>query len=222
VANHADDTVTRISAPHRKVVAAPIRVGSEPYALARAGRYLWVAGQADGTLTQIDARQGVVARKAVKLANGLGGGLAADRRTVWVGSYTSGTLRRVDAGSGRPLGGPLAVGGHPEAIALAGRYAWVAVTSPDALVRLDRRTGRVVGAPTAIGPGPPTALAVSGRDVWIAGNDGNLIRIDTTTNLLRGRPITIGQITSSIALGDGGVWAASQADSTVTRVEPTP
>jgi YVTN family beta-propeller protein len=222
VANNADGTVTRISAPHRKVVAAPIRVGSEPYALARAGRYLWVASEADGTLTQIDTRQGSAVGKSQKVSDGLGGGLAADRRTVWVGSYTSGTLQRVDAGSGRPLGGRLAVGGHPQAIALGGRYVWVALTTPDAVVRLDRRSGRAIGAPTPIGPGPPTALIVSGRDVWIASNGGQLSRIDARTNRLRGRPIVIGQITTSIALGAGGVWTASQADDTVTRVEPTP
>jgi YVTN family beta-propeller protein len=222
VANHADDTVTRISGPHRSVVDAPLQVGSEPYALARAGRYLWVANEADGTLTQIDARQGVVTRKAVKLGVGLGGGLAADRRAVWVGSYTSGTLQRLDAGSGRPLGKPLALGGHPQAIALSDRYAWVALTSPDVVVRLDRGSGRLVGSSIPIGSGPPTALAVSGRDIWIASNDGKLIRIDSTTNRRRGRPISVGQITSSIALGAGGVWTASQADNTVTRVEPTP
>jgi serine/threonine-protein kinase len=221
VANHADDTVSRISAPHRNVVDAPLQVGSEPYALARAGRYLWVANEADGTLTQIDARQGVVTRKAVKLGGGLGGGLAADRSAVWVGSYTSGRLRRVDAGSGRLLGRSIPVGGHPQAIALSDRYVWVAVTSPDAVVRLDRRSGRVVGSPIPITSGPPTALAVSGRDVWVANNDGKLIRIDATTNRLRGRPISVGQIISSIGLGDG-VWTASQADNTVTRVEPTP
>jgi len=222
VANNADDTVTRISAPHREVPEAPIRVGSEPYALARAGRYLWVASEADGTLTRIDPRQGSVVGTPLKVSKGLGGGLAADRRTVWVGSYTSGTVQRVDAGSGRLLGRPLKVGGHPEAMALGNRYVYVALTSPDVVVRVDRSRGRLVGTPTPVGPGPITALDVSGRDLWIVSNDGRLSRMDTTTNRLTGRPIRVGQITSSLALGAGGVWTASQADDAVTRVEPTP
>ena len=222
VANNADDSVTRIGAPHRKVGAAPVHVASEPYALARAGRYLWVACEAEGTLTRIDTRRGGVVGKYVKVSDGLGGGLAADRRTVWVGSYTSSTVRRLDPGSGRPLGGPLRVGGHPVAIALGDRYVWVALTSPDAVVRLDRHTGRVIGSQTAVGPGPPTALAVFGRDVWVASNDGKLSRIDATTNRLTGRPIRIGQITTGLAVGAAGVWTASEADGTVTRIEPTP
>ena len=53
VANHGDNTVTRIDARTGRIAGAPVPVGAGPLGVAAGADAVWVANHDDGTVTRI-------------------------------------------------------------------------------------------------------------------------------------------------------------------------
>ena len=125
------------------------------------------------------------------------------------GSTASGTVSLIDRASGTTR--HVAVGLHPTAIAVAGRFAYVANAMSDSVSEIDLKAGVVArtlplrwGSNRLLGS-MPNALAVRGQTLYVAdGGDNALAEIDLPSGRVHGfRPA--GFFPTAVALAhDGG------------------
>jgi streptogramin lyase len=169
-------------------------VGRAPGALASGAGSVWVANEADGTVTRVDRSKGQavtidVGSRPVALAFGEG--------SLWVGGEGR-EVAQIDPASNRVVQ-RIGVGGHPTGLAVGYGARWVAEPREGVVVRVDLARRR---APQRLVAGAgPTALAVGGGSVWVAAEDsGQLVRLDPRTGLATAS-INVGNGPSSVAVG---------------------
>jgi DNA-binding beta-propeller fold protein YncE len=199
--------------PGRKRAAAPVKppstrvipVGASPAGVAVGADGVWVANNAEATLTRIDGDTGKTLERAIRVGDGPTD-VAADNNGVWV--TTGRGIVRVDPSERRVVGEPVAV---PDATGLAVGEAGVWVTSGanGTVSRIDRATGQVAGRPIRVGH-RPTDVAVGAGAVWVANSgDGTVTRIDPHTRRAAGEPIAVArEQVLGLTVGAGRVWVA--------------
>jgi ABC-type transport system substrate-binding protein len=120
VANGRDGSVIRVDARTGERMSAPIRVGSGPRGIVRAGHEVWVTNELSQNVTRIDVATGRT--HTVDVGDGptavavLGGG-------VWVAEKYSGDLLRLDPRTGKQT--RYDVGGDLRGLAVVGGRLWV-------------------------------------------------------------------------------------------------
>src|SRR6266700_221713 len=90
--------------------AQQLRVGVQPFSLAVAGRFLWVADYGNGDVYRLD-----MARRKVVQTMHVGGrpyGIAVAGGSIWVGNYSRTTVARVAPARGRVVQ-RVVIGGSP-------------------------------------------------------------------------------------------------------------
>ena len=94
-------------------------------------------------------------------------------------------------------------------------------TTQSDLVELDPATGRIVGSPVKL-RGFGVALDVGKDAVWVGSTygRGTLVRVDPVSHRIVSQ-LRLGLGTSSVSVGEGGVWVAITDARTVVRVDPT-
>jgi DNA-binding beta-propeller fold protein YncE len=171
--------------PDRNAVAAAVRTGRVPVALAASAKDVWAANQ-DGTVSRIDAWSGhVTATIRVAAASDPPQGelaIAVGAGAVWVSDGHARVLSRIDPATDRVTASirlPLQPGG----VAATAGGVWVEHPVDGAVSRIDPRvdrilaTLRVVGAPTGELGTAGVAAVVGG--VWIAAlQEDILLRVD--------------------------------------------
>ena len=162
MASGVDGVVDRIELD-RTDVRRPIRIGSNPTALAAGAGALWVASEEAGTVTRIDLRSGKVV-KAIGVGNGPGA-IAVGEGAVWVVNRHDGTLSRIDPAS-NAVSWTVRIGSDPTAVTAGGGAVWVAGGEARTVSRVDPDAPRVLER-IAVGSSP-VAIASVGRTVWTA------------------------------------------------------
>jgi DNA-binding beta-propeller fold protein YncE/predicted Ser/Thr protein kinase len=206
--------------PERPAAQRPerIAVGGRPGAIALAGGRAWVADEAGGGVTAINAQGPRVYKRRIapqapplRLAAGAGG--------LWVSSAASATIRRIDLGDA--VAGPtIAVGRGPSGITVAGGIVWVANSRGDTVTRVDPVTGVPFGERIPVGD-RPGGIDAGTDTVWVANNgDDSVTRIDIRDGDPVGDPVGVGPAPGAVAVGEKAVWVANNGDGTVTRIEP--
>ena len=188
-----------------------VELGGPPSAIAVAPDAIWVAGDADGTVSRIDPKT-----HTIRDTNTVGHGqstLAADRGGVWAANREDGRLTRISSATNRIVDRFDAV--SPTGVCLLGGEVWVAGAAAGGVLRYDpERRGN---APSRSETNP-SALACGAGGVWaVAG--GRLMRIDPATGLAR-RAGDVGDGVSALAVSDKAVWAANPLTGIVSRVDP--
>lgn len=222
----------RIPAPPL-AVRATIPVGVAPTAVAVGAGSVWVANNAAGTLTRLDAVSGRPARTPVRvgvapvaIAVGAGG--------VWVAEAT-GEIVRVDPRLDRVVGRPLHIA-DPAGVTIGSGSIWVTSRARGTVQRIDPRTGTLAGAPIRVGH-QPTDIAVAAGSVWVANSaDGTVTRIDARSATVRGAPVRVtthrplnpgdgagpvsqpGTEVLALTAGESGVWVAASEGPQATRI----
>jgi YVTN family beta-propeller protein len=149
---------------------------------------------------------------------GVGGepaGLASGGRYLFVGDVLGGTVTRIDVGSGKITGPPVRVAapaksGPGLALASAGDSVWASSFASSSLTRVSATS--TAPAPRAlIASSRPTA-ALGGRKLPPGG------KVVARIPLGRGAPAPLGG--GEFAVGEGAVWAMSDAASTLFRIDP--
>jgi streptogramin lyase len=199
-------------------VTARIDVGGRPGAIVTGGRRVWVADDAGGGVTAINAVGGRIFRRGIaphtaplRLAVGAG--------AVWVSSASTGAVRRIDL-STATAGPPIPVGRGPAGITVGGGLVWVANSRSDSVTRVDPATRTLVGVPIAVGE-RPGGIDAGTESVWVANSgDGNVSRIGIESGETEGDSVSVGPDPGAIAVGLDAVWVANNGDGTVTRIEP--
>ena len=117
----------------------PVRLGSNPTAMAAGAGALWVASEEAGTVTRIEPRTGTVVR-AIPVGNGPSA-VATGEGAVWVVNGHDGTVSRIDPAT-NAVSGTVRVGGEPTAVAAGGGAVWVAGGEDGTVARVDPRDDR--------------------------------------------------------------------------------
>ena len=204
--------------PDSRQVTARIDVGGRPGAIVAGGDRIWVADDAGGGLTAINAAGGRVFKRGIpphaaplRLAVGAG--------AVWVSSASTGTVRRIDLGTAVP-DAPIPAGRGPAGVTVAGGLVWVANSRVGRVTRVDPATHTLFGLPIAVGE-RPGGIDAGTESVWVANSaDGTVSRIGIKSGETEGDPISVGPDPGAIAVGFDAVWVANNGDGTVTRIEP--
>jgi len=166
----ANGQVVRID-PHTGVVLASIMVGRDPGALAADEEVVWVANEADHTVSRIDTPSNTVVATIPVVQTPIG--VAIGDAGVWVASRGAALLSipavsRIAPGSSTVVETTTIEGEAPIAMGAGAGSLWVASRNPDEVVRIGPvslpERNRVVGDlplfPVAIGVGTIAFLAV--------------------------------------------------------------
>ena len=202
----------------------PIPVGDSPRGLVAVDGTPWV-------LTSTDEESAVRPIEDDKAGEALtlddeSYALATTGTDLWA-SGDSG-VSRIDAAARQVLGGPVDLGvvSSGSRIAAGEGALWVTNTIDNAVIRADETTARPVGDPIEVGGGLLDAIATGEGAVWVLRSDINsdvtwIVPIDPATNRA-GRAIAIDAFTSNeiLAVGEGGVWSASEDAERLIRVDP--
>ena len=204
--------------------AAPIRLSQGQAAgLAAAGGYVWTSEPDAGEVLRIDPATQSVSRVHV---GGFPVGVTIAGGNVWFADRDGGRIGRLDPGTLRPVGRPVKVGGKPGWLASAGRSLFVADPARGTVTRIDLRSGVAARPPIRVAPPAKDASAA----VVVAGGDSVWVSNFASSTLTRVRTGRAGaQLVASIrvppgggafTVGEGAVWAMSDATSTLLRIDP--
>jgi DNA-binding beta-propeller fold protein YncE len=204
--------------------AAPIRLSQARAAgLAAADGYVWTSEPDAGEVLRIDTATRTVSRARV---GGSPVGVTVAAGKVWFADRDGGKVGRLDPSTLRQAGTPIQVGGKPGWLASAGRSLFVADPGRGTVTKIDLRSGVAARPPIRVAPPAKGASAVAvvaaGNSVWVSNF------ASSTLTRLRAAPadaqlvasIRVPPLGGAFAVGDGAVWAMSDATSTLMRIDP--
>ena len=209
--------------PESNRLVATVPTGVRPADVAAGAGHIWVANQADDTVTQVNPRRREVV--STTAPGVIVGGLAADGRGVWIGDARRSRLVQLDsdfrslARSIRLVSELQVLGGSgPNTVAVGYGSIW-AGGSYSTIARVDPDTRKVDNI--AVG-NSPSAIATGAGGVWVTDDTDNTVaRIDpASANAVTGTT-PVGRGPSAIDTGAGAVWVANTQDDTVARLDPS-
>jgi YVTN family beta-propeller protein len=224
----SDSDATRATAntlavidPESNRVEEAIPTGIGPADVAAGAGYLWVANEADNTVTQIHPRR----RAAVSTTappDATAAGLAVGPDGVWIGGERR--LLRLNPGfrsfeRSIRLVPPDDYSGFtgPNLVAVGYGSVWVGSDYGE-IARVDPDTRDV--DTVSLGNGP-SAIATGAGGVWVTDDvDNTVTRIDPASANAVTATTPVGLGPSAVTTGAGAVWVANTHDNTVVRVDP--
>lgn len=196
-------------------VAAPIKVGGEPVAVAVGAGAIWVIDAAHQTLIKVDPRTRVVVGKPRRVPGGPFA-VAVGAGFVWV-ACGDGTVRAYDPGTVGVIGRTATIPGA-NGLAVGEGGVWVSSRRAATVTRIDPRT-RHIDAPISVGRGP-AAIAVGLGAVWVANADGGSVsRIDPGARRAVAT-VTVGaRQVLALAIDERSVWVVRAAGPDADRTQ---
>ena len=223
VANSADDTVSKVDAETRTVVATR-PAGTSVAGLAVGAGGVWIGDAARAHLVRLDPDL-LANERTVRVSppadltidSSIANPVAAGQGAVWVGSGY-GSLARVHPRT-LELVDELPVGNDPVALATGAGAAWVVDQDDGTLSRIDPRSANAVTWTTQVGQAP-VALAVGEDAIWVASSQGDTVSRVNPENGAVTAVIDVGRHPTGVATGAGSVWVANSLDGSVSRIDP--
>jgi YVTN family beta-propeller protein len=208
--------------PRTNKVLGQVPVGIRPGSVAVGSGSVWVANEADKTLSRIDARKRMVLRTIPLFATPTG--VATAEGAVWVAEGAAGALVRVNPDFDEVtktienLAGTIRVSGGPKgSVAVGSGSVWAAYGST-AVARVDPASNRVVA--TGFAGFAASAIAYGEGALWIANaTDNTVSRFSPETNR-KVEDVNVGRGPSGVTVGGGAVWVADTGDNAVSRIDP--
>jgi DNA-binding beta-propeller fold protein YncE len=191
-----------------------VHVGGVPVNVAFVAGSVWIADRGRGEVNRLEPRT----LRSVGKRVGVGGEpawLVNGSHYLFVGDSLEGTVTRIDVTSGQVTGPPVRVappvkGGPGLALASAGDSVWVSSFASSSLTRVSATS--TAPAPRAVIASSRPTAAVGGRKLPPGG------KVIARIPLGRGAPPPLGG--GGFAVGEGAVWAMSDAESTLMRIDP--
>lgn len=205
--------VLRIDPATRAI--ARVRVGGFPVGLTVARGSVWFVDRDGAAIGRLDPRTLESVGRPIRVG-GRPTSVARAGRYLFIGDATGGTVRRIDLRSASVVGPPIRVAAPaphaPDlAVVSAGGAVWVSSFASDTLTRVSASSeapaGRTRTATAAAAAAAQTPRLPRGARV--------LARI----RLGAGAPPPAGG--GALTVGEGAVWAMSDATSTLMRIDPT-
>jgi YVTN family beta-propeller protein len=206
VVNSASSTVTPVNLVTRHAYA-PIRVGSDPQAIAITpdGSTAYVVNSGAGTVTPI-ATATRRAGPAIRVgADPQAIAIAPDGRTAYVTDAGADAVTPISLATGH-AGPPIRVGADPQAIAITpdGRTALVLNWGGSSVTPVSLASGRS-GAPVRVGSYPyAVAIARNGATAYVASYGASTVTPISIATLRPGRPVRAGQAPDALAVTPDG------------------
>jgi YVTN family beta-propeller protein len=208
--------------PGANRVAASIPTGIQPADVAAGAGHIWVANEADDTVTQVDPRRrAVVSTTAPGVGENMAG-LAVGAGSVWIGFASR--LARLDPAFRTverfvklvPADEFTGYSG-PNLLAVGYGSVWVGSDYGE-IARVDPGTRKV--ETVSLG-NSPSAIATGAGGVWVTDDvDNTVTRIDPASANAVTSTTPVGRAPSAVATGAGAVWVANTQDNTVVRLDP--
>jgi YVTN family beta-propeller protein len=204
--------VLRIDPVSYKVT--PVRVGGFPVGVTVVAGSVWFVDRDRAELGRLDPRTAQPIGKPIRVG-GAPAWLARATHYLFVGDPVRGTVSRIDVRTNRKVGRPIRVAPPATAapglaVAPAGGSVWVASFASSTLARVSA---------SSTTPAPRAVIASSGqtgtRSIRALPRGG---RIVARIPLGRGAPAPLGG--GALTVGEGAVWAMSNWESTLMRIDP--
>jgi YVTN family beta-propeller protein len=190
-------------------------VGSHPVGVSSDGTHVWVASQAAGTVTEIDASTGAVVRTI-----GVGTepfGVSSDGTHVWVTNLHDNSVSEIDAASGAVVN-TIGVGARPGGVSSDGTDVWV--TSGTSLTEIEAATGTVVRT-IELGL-VPTGVSSDGVHVWVSSElANNVSEIDASSGSVVNTISFPGMHPIGVSADGSHVWVALKSGEAVAEIDPS-
>jgi YVTN family beta-propeller protein len=195
-------------------ITEQLTIGSKPSAIAAGGGFVWVASEADGTVSRIDP----TSRRVRTFDVGQSAtGLAYGSRSLWVTNGEERTLVQINPDA-LSVVQPIAVENGPGPVAVGEDAVWVANTIDGTVSRIDLARGEAA-EPVPVGPNP-AGIAVGMGAVWVTSQaGGSVLRLDPGSGEVVGA-VAVGNGPTGVAVGEGSLWVANRQDGTVSRIDP--
>ncbi len=216
-----DDFLARLDANAIGVIDADaagiesqVKFASAPSAIAAGDGFLWVASEADGTVSRYEPESGAVQTLTL---GGSPGGVAYGAGSLWVTNREERGLVQINPKTFGTVQ-TIPVGNGPSAVAVGKDAVWVVNAIDGTLSRIDLAQGSVTDM-IPVGPSP-AGVAVGAGAVWIASEGtATVVRVDPASRTIV-QAINVGNGPTGIAVAEGGVWVANSQDGTVSRIDP--
>jgi YVTN family beta-propeller protein len=209
--------------------------------------YVWATAADTGDVLRIDPVTRTIKRTHV---GGTPLGIVVAGGSIWYADRERGEVLRLEPHTLRAVGRPIHVGSDPVWIGSADHYLLVGNTDGGTATRIDVRSGTKAGQPIRIArsarDAPDFAVVPAGRSIWVSSFASNtLTRVSATPSAASAPPAVTassakgtstvaralpraGKVVARIpvpgggplAVGEGAVWAMSDADSTLMRIDP--
>jgi serine/threonine-protein kinase len=165
--------------------------------------------------TQIKLQGGGLTAGRTIGVSSLPGSVSVGRRNVWISLPDRGELVRSNLKSGTRRTFPAS--GRPTALAAGFRALWVAQAASRSLAQFNGDSGAQVAAARL--PGSPIAIALDQDDssAWVADSSGAISHVAVGGAVI-GAPAHSDPAATSIAWGEGWLWAANGAANGLVRV----
>ena len=213
LAGIGEDAVGMIE-PDSGLITERYGVGKSPGAVVGGAGSVWIANEADGTVTRLDRERDE--RVAIPV-RGTPAALAFSGGSLWVADSDSRFVAQVDPATNR-VRQRFEVGNAPRALTAAAGAVWVASGVDGRVQRIDLDRGRVA-RPVLVGANP-SAIAAGAGALWVASEEsGTVTRIEPRTGRVV-EAIRVGNGPSALAVGEGAVWVVNRQDGTLSRIDP--
>lgn len=204
--------VLRVDPVTRVVTHA--RVAGFPVGIAVAAGSVWFVDRDRGVLRRLDPHTLRPVGRPIQVG-GESEWLARAGRYLFVGDSVHGIVSRIDARSGEAAGRPIRVAPPANAapalaVAPAGNSVWVSSFASSTLTRVSAAS--TTSAPRAVIASSGQTTAASAPVLPRGGKVVARIRLG------RGAPAPLGG--GSLTIGEGAVWAMSDVESTLMRIDP--
>lgn len=196
---------------------ASISTGGNPDWQTSAAGARWVATGGTSTVARIDETTNAVVAAVEVHSPCLS--LAAGAGSVWSPSCDDNAVDRIDPATNTVIAS-IAVPGLPPSgegqLVFAFGSVWLFTNTPGVLIRIDPARNAIAGT-YQVG-GEPVALVATDTALWATDPNANtVLEISPTGTVLKS--IAVGPSPRFIAAGEGGVWALTQGDGAVTRID---
>ena len=204
--------VLRIDPVTHKIT--PVRVGGFPVGITVVAGSVWFVDRDRAELGRLNPRTLQPVGKPIRVG-GAPAWLARATHYLFVGDSVRGTVSRIDVRSGKAAGRPIRVAPPAEAapglaVAPAGGSVWVSSFASSTLARVSASS--TTSAPRAVIASSGQTAAANTRALPRGGKVVARIRLG------RGAPAPLGG--GALTVGEGAVWAMSDAESTLMRIDP--
>ena len=192
-----------------------LRVGGFPVGITVVAGSVWFVDRDRAELGRLDPRTLQRVGKPIRVGGAPAWLARAATDYLFVGDSVRGIVTRIDVRSGRPTGRPIRVAPAAKAapdlaLAPAGGSVWVSSFASSTLARVSA---------SSTTPAPRAVIASSGQAA--VANTRALPRggkVVARIPLGRGAPAPLGG--GALTVGEGAVWAMSDAESTLMRIDP--
>jgi len=213
VTDYANDKLVRID-PATNKVQATVNTEKGPRAVVASPGAIWVANSLVGTVTRVDPSTSQVVA-TINVTNSALNSLYFVDDALWV-SGTDFTVYKIDVQTNQVVA-KINVGTLPGEIAGKSGTLWVAAPVANQLLRIDLNSKKV---DMILKTDNSTAIALLQDTVAVANKrEGTVSLVNMTGNNAK-QDIKVGNNLGAISSGYGSLWAISNDDDALYRIDP--